>query len=504
VAASSEPVQLPPLPPVGSPPGSDAALGVVRGISYGLFRPPDPFVAQARALGATLVRVYLYWSQIEPEPDRWTFDVVDHFLGQLDGSETVWITVVCSSPWATRQPASFLPPSPARDPERYRRFVSNLVQHCARQVRYWQCDNEPANVGLTWMGTAEDYLAQLRIIYQAVKQADPSASVVLGGATYGLPPSASDAPERRFFDILLRGGGEVFDLFDLHLYGPPERIGADVEAVRALMRAHGYEKPVVIGEYGGPIPDSFPAAEAAIAQAMATAAAAAGPEDDARATATGSAPASGPDAIMRRAVADLYYRRASLPPELQMFLSECPPELEAKRDRIACREIVTRNVLALAAGVRVTACWKLAPEVGNYADPKSVMELLYGKLLLMDYAGDQIGARRPAAATFAILADQLRGLEAVTRLESAAHPRVVLHEVRRHQRPPLLVAWRTGDAFSGEDEPASSFSWFWPPAHGPAGRLAAVDAFGRACPAEIRDGKLWVGLGITPIFIAPS
>ena len=61
-------------------------LGVVRGISYGLFAPPDPFVAQARELGAELVRVYFYWSQVEPEPGRYNFDAVDAFLDQLDGS----------------------------------------------------------------------------------------------------------------------------------------------------------------------------------------------------------------------------------------------------------------------------------------------------------------------------------------------------------------------------------------------------------------------------------
>ena len=34
-------------------------LGVVRGISYGLFGPPGEFVPQARALGAGLIRAYV-------------------------------------------------------------------------------------------------------------------------------------------------------------------------------------------------------------------------------------------------------------------------------------------------------------------------------------------------------------------------------------------------------------------------------------------------------------
>ena len=55
-------------------------LGVVRSISYGLFGRPDQFVPQLRELGAGLARVYFYWSQVEPEPGRWTFDAVDAFL----------------------------------------------------------------------------------------------------------------------------------------------------------------------------------------------------------------------------------------------------------------------------------------------------------------------------------------------------------------------------------------------------------------------------------------
>jgi hypothetical protein len=61
-------------------------LGVVRGISYGLFGPPGEFVPQARALGAGLVRAYLFWSQVEPEPGHYRWDTVDALLAQLDPS----------------------------------------------------------------------------------------------------------------------------------------------------------------------------------------------------------------------------------------------------------------------------------------------------------------------------------------------------------------------------------------------------------------------------------
>ncbi len=123
-------------------------MGIVRSISYGLFGKPDTFVPQ-RELGRRWCACTFYWSQIEPEPGRYDFDTVDAFLDQLDGSEEVWVTVCSSSRWATQQATDFLPPSPARDLDAYHRFVHRLVRQCAGRVHYWQCDNEPCNVGLT-------------------------------------------------------------------------------------------------------------------------------------------------------------------------------------------------------------------------------------------------------------------------------------------------------------------------------------------------------------------
>lgn len=73
--------------------------------------------------------------------------------------------------------------------------------------------------------------------------------------------------------------------------------------------------------------------------------------------------------LPRFADVPLYRRMAELPPQLQMFMDGCPPELEAKRHRIACRQIVMRNLLLLAAGVRRTICGNLAPEVPSFSDP---------------------------------------------------------------------------------------------------------------------------------------
>jgi hypothetical protein len=466
-------------------------LGIARGISYGLFGKPDQFMPQLRELKAGLVRVYFYWSQVEPEPGRWSFDAVDAFLDQLDGSEEVWVTVCSSSPWATRQATEFLPPSPAKDPAAYHRFVDRLVRHCAGRVRYWQCDNEPSNVGLLWAGTAAEYVAQLREFHHAVKAADPEAAVVLGGAPYALPAGAPDGPDRRFFDVLLRDGRDFFDLFDLHLYGEAERIPADVETARGLMRNFGYEKPLVAGEYNAPWPNLYPEAVAAMQAALA-AAFAAGPDG------AGGQAQDGPRQTPEQAaMARLYQDMASLPPQLQMFMRGCPPELEARRHRINCREIVMRNLLALSVGVRRTVCWNLAPDVPGYENPLSVMDLLFGKLALLGYEGAELSSRHPAADTFALLAGELAGVDGVVRIEVPGRPGINLFEVGRRGREPLLVVWERRDSFSGEDGPPVPFDWPWP-----APRAAAVDALGQPQPAEVHDGRVHLRVSDTPLLLS--
>jgi hypothetical protein len=155
-----------------------------------------------------------------------------------------------------------------------------------------------------------------------------------------------------------------------------------------------------------------------------------------------------------------------------------------------------RNLLALSAGVRRTVCWNLAPDIPNYSNPLSIMDLLFGKLVLMDYEGSELRHRYPSAATFALLADRLAGVERVTRLEVPGRPNLVVFEARRHRRGPLLVVWDQRDPFAGEDEPPVAFDWPWP-----AARAIAVDALGQAQPAQVLDGRVKLQVSLTPVFI---
>jgi hypothetical protein len=470
-------------------------LGIVRGISYGLFKAPDEFVPQARALGAGLVRAYLYWGQVEPRPGEYDFHVVDTLLAQLDGDAgdagdvEVWLTVCSSSSWATRQASDFLPPSPAHDIGQYREFVRRLVAHCAGRITYWQCDNEPSNTGLLWAGTAEEYLAQLSAFHAAVKTADPAATVVLGGCGYDVLSSPPGSEPRRFFAHLVEAGRDMFDVFDVHLYGDPANIPSYVDDVRTMMREHGYEKPVVAGEYAGPVLFEFPEVEPVLQDTMTSAFV-----DAAGQSVDELTRRAGQDTPERRAMIALYDRAGELPDRLRMFLDGCPPELAAKRDRINCRQIVTRTLLALSTGISLASYWNLAPEVPGEPEPYQMMHLLFGKLVLLRYDRTALTRRSPAADTFALLAEQLAGATSATKSEHG-----YAFTVERDGRSPLLVTWDHRDTFDGEDQPPIPVSLPWT-----APKATAIDAFGSPHQVEVHDERLHTLLTDTPVFITAA
>jgi hypothetical protein len=368
------------------------------------------------------------------------------------------------------------------------------VEHCQGRVRYWQCDNEPSNTQLLWSGTADEYLGQLEAMYAAVKSADRRASVVLGGCGYDVLSSPSNSEQRQFFERVTGGGRDAFDVFDVHLYGDPYRIPEYVDTARAFMRAHGYEKPVAAGEYGGPSLFEFPEVEGALQSALAQAFAAPPPPQSTENLVAQTTQ----DTPERRAMKALYARMAELPPRLQMFMYGCSPELEAKRHRIACRQLVMRNVLALVNGVRRTLYWNLAPEVPGPVDPYILMALLVGKLPLMDYRDGCLTLRHAEAETFERLCRQLDGVECVARLESNPED-VFVFRVERTGRDPVYIVWDRRDAFDGECAPPRRVTL---PASWRA--ATAIDVFGDKHAVQTGSGEVHVQVTDTPMFVSST
>jgi hypothetical protein len=178
-----------------------------------------------------------------------------------------------------------------------------------------------------------------------------------------------------------------------------------------------------------------------------------------------------------------------------MFMQGCPPELDAKYQRIQARGIVVRNLFALSAGVQKTMYWYLPADPIEGDGRYNVMTLMYGKIGLVDHTSQGFGAERLGARVYQRMADTLDGVERVTRVETD-EPSVMLFKVDRRGRAAAWVAWERRDAFAGEDAPARAVDL-------PASVTAShgIDAFGTAVTLEPHQGRARVSLTDTPAYL---
>ena len=369
-----------------------------------------------------------------------------------------------------------------------------MVQRYRGRVRFWQNDCEPTNP-VFWAGTAEEYVAQLRVFSSAVREADPDAVVVLGGHD-GLfrPPELGPGrgfPQQdeglAFFDHVVANARDAFDLFDLRLYADPYTIVPRVEHMRRRLAALGAEQPIVCTEYGGPGLFEF-AENRAHVSLMSTWSAAT--------TTTDAAGAPTSDTTSAQRIAALYDQMAMLPPQTQMFMQGCAPELEEKLRRLQSRDLVQRNLLALSAGVPWTMYWELAAAPGPRDD---LMTLMFGKVGLLGPSDDGLCVVSPVAETFARMTSTLGDVSEVARIELVDRPEVFLFRVERRDAATMHVAWERRDPFTGEDSPATQLRIPW---DAEVQAVRATDVFGSRVDARMEDGMLRIPLSLTPVYVS--
>ena len=400
-------------------PGSP--FGIAWGFLYGYTGSKvEQFLPQLRGLGAGFTKVYLFWNQIEPKKGQYDWSAVDSFVDQLKSPDEGLIAIFSSSQWAVKKPSAMLPPSIATNLDDYYRFVFDLVKHCQGRVRYWQNDCEP-NDPIYWSGTREEFVAELKVFYKAVKDADPAAVVIVGGFD-GLfnPPGTGtfQFPTQRasldFFDYVFAEGRAAFDFFDLRLYADPYTIVPRVDYMRKRMHDHGFDKPIICTEYGGPGFFEFPQNLQYVPLISSWMQSVSKPDSN-------GLPST--DSSGTNKIGELYAKMSSLPPQTQMFMVGCSPELEAKHDRIQSRDLVMRNVLAFSAGVQKTLYWDLH----NDQQPRdNMMTLMYGKIALMDYENSSFTKLYPTANACKIMTRALAGLRAMKRVSVPGQPSIFL------------------------------------------------------------------------------
>jgi hypothetical protein len=150
----------------------------------GLSEPSPGQIANVKALGTHWVRMFATWPDLEPARGAFATNWLAYYeraFRQLPDGTKVIIDVVDTPRWETGSSDEHAPPA---DPGDYAAFVGALARRWAGHVAAYEIWNEEDSPG--WWSRGPDpvaYAQLLKATYPAVKAADPSATVVLGGLT---------------------------------------------------------------------------------------------------------------------------------------------------------------------------------------------------------------------------------------------------------------------------------------------------------------------------------
>jgi hypothetical protein len=247
-------------------------------------------VARIASAGGETVRLAVYWSALQPyataadvpERDRsrfadvggvpTDFTALDRLAATAAKRRVALLPVVLGAPrWAAAEdPAPIARP---RDPAEFARFAGALAARYGstgtfwaarpglprRPIRSWQVWNEVSNAWYWGPAWEVEYPPLLRATYDALKAADPRASVLMAGLNTGggggaSPQTSWSVMERIYRQLDDRGLGRPFDVGAVHVYTRrvPDAVRV-VEETRRVMARHGDRaRPLRVSELAWP------------------------------------------------------------------------------------------------------------------------------------------------------------------------------------------------------------------------------------------------------------
>ena len=219
-------------------------------------------VHQVAGLGVGWVRVFAAWNIFEPnrghlnEPEIAT---LEEGLAALPKGTKVIVDVVNTPQWETGSSNPAMPPS---NPADYARFAGALAKRFAGRVAAWEIWNEE-DASLWWASGPDPaaYTALLKAAYPAIKSAEPSATVVLGGLTgndYEFLSQLYADGAKGFFDAVAVHTDTICDVespYEILRNGQTDpRISRwsflGYRTVHEVMLAHGDGSPIWMTELG--------------------------------------------------------------------------------------------------------------------------------------------------------------------------------------------------------------------------------------------------------------
>jgi GH35 family endo-1,4-beta-xylanase len=226
------------------------------------FVPPEaPWIDLAWDAGVRTARIQLNWASVEYEPGVYTFEYVDSLvLPLLEYGYEVNAILTLPPEFRRANPdeGGFMPTDlylQWDDPDNlWGDWVYNVAEHYEGQISSYEIWNEP-DLDLYWDGDAADYAEMLRTSYQAIKAADPDATVVMAGMALredlDFLPNVVDYI---YNDSQAESNDYFFDVAAIHVYSEIDLMYDEVNNTRDLLESYGIEdKPIWVTETNVPI-----------------------------------------------------------------------------------------------------------------------------------------------------------------------------------------------------------------------------------------------------------
>jgi len=238
----------------------------------------DQQLGAIRAHGTTVVRADAPWANVEPNPPgqdgpQWQFSFLDHWVTTLASHQLRWEPLIDFSVWWARTCPNFCPPA---SDETYASFAQAIAQRYGSKGTFWSQHPEltylPAQIFEIWneensvtfwsSGPDPKRYANLYLAARhAIREVDPSASVIVGGlTTNGGSYDVHRDSAGRFVKGMLAAvhalRGRV-DGFGFHPYGSgPQDVLNWVVHFRQVLDSLGESSaPIDITEFGWPAGD---------------------------------------------------------------------------------------------------------------------------------------------------------------------------------------------------------------------------------------------------------
>jgi hypothetical protein len=187
--------------------------------------------AHAYHVGVNMTRegVYAFWPLVQPDLKSSLYNFQMYDLQWFSVPSNISILGNISAQPSMRDYGRFVPGTwiPIDIPS-YKEFVKAVVERydgdgiddmpgLMNPIRYWQVGNEP-NLSHQLRSPRSDYATYQKITYEAIKEANPDAFVLMAGVA-GFPDSYMRGFDTFYPAVLQELNGQYIDGFDFHWYG---------------------------------------------------------------------------------------------------------------------------------------------------------------------------------------------------------------------------------------------------------------------------------------------